>query len=133
MTKKDTHTIPQIEKLILDKLEILKNGETIKEKKQARKELIMLEKLIKDVDYKKFNGRKYPEQLCWHSDRPDLNDKEKKEVYKLIDSVDSPTEGYYFECKNLDQIDLSGVFVSDDRTTEFARTSILDLYKPIHK
>ena len=119
MTNKDTHTIPDVEKLITEKLEILKNGETIGEKRKARKEIIMLEKLLRDIDYKKFNGKKYPEQLCWRSDRPDLNDKEKKEVYKLIDSVETDSmngidEGHVLQNINVN-IDLTGVSVGKTR------------------
>jgi len=121
MTSKDTHTIPDVEKLITEKLDILKNGKTIGEKRKARKEIIMLEKLLRDIDYKKFNGKKYPEQLCWHSDRPGLNDKEKREVYKLIDSVDTPIDSdglnkEYVVLRDIsDVVDLTGVSVGKDR------------------
>ena len=118
MTNKDTHTIPDVEKLITEKLEILKNGKTIGEKRKARKEIIMLEKLLRDIDYKKFNGKKYPEPLYHHDDKP-MN---KKEVYKLIDSVSGQDESSrqtdleYSRHLIMEQdIDLTGVSVGKDR------------------
>ena len=85
-TIKNTHTIPDVEKLIAEKLEILKNGETDELKRKARKEVLKLEKHLRDVDDKLINGKKYPERIYHHDDKP-MN---KKEVLKLIDSVDCP-------------------------------------------
>jgi len=109
MTSKNTHTIPDVEKLITEKLEILKNGKTIQDKRKARKEIIMLEKLLRDIDYKKFNGKKYPEPLYHHDDKP-MN---KKEVLKLIDSTDEHSNNG-MNCYVLDE-DLTGVSVGKDR------------------
>jgi len=114
MTKKNTHTITNLNDMIEANLQILKNGETIKEKREARKKIIMLEKLIKDVDYKLHNGKKYPERL-YHSG-PEPMDKE--EVLKLIDSVDSEPFDRAFEQyeKHIEnRIDLSGVSVGKSR------------------
>ena len=122
---KNTHEVKDIEGLINDKLEILKNGETKKEKVEARRAIIKLEKFYNDITGKKINGKKYPDRM-YHSGPEPMN---VKELYKLIDSVED-TEPFLIENWNIPTLDLSGVFISDDRTTEFARTSILDLYKP---
>jgi len=112
---KDTHSVQGIEDLILEKLDTLKNGETVKEKREARRAIISLEKFYNDIQGKKINGKKYPIR-----EMPPKTTK--KELLELIDSVDTPKEIAY-PISNL-----SGAYISSDRTTEFARTSILDLY-----
>ena len=107
-----------VEGLINEKLEILKNGETKKEKVEARRAIIKLEKFYNDITGKKINGKKYPERM-YHSGPEPMN---VPELLKLIDSVDTPKEVPY------PVSNLSGAYVSDDRTTEFPRTSITDLY-----
>jgi len=117
---KDTHSMQDVEGLIIEKLDILKNGETVKDKREARRAIISLEKFYNDIQGKKINGKKYPTREV-----PPKTTKE--ELLKLIDSVDTPKEVAY-PISNL-----SGAYISSDRTTEFARTSILDLYKPVQQ
>ena len=112
MTIRNTHTMNDLNKLIDEKLAILVNGKSIVEKRKARKEIIMLEKLIKDVDYKLVNGKKYPVNYqTRHADDIPMN---KEELYKLIDSVD-PVENMYEPDELEKQIDLSGVSVGKNR------------------
>ena len=101
----NTHELKDLEKLIFEKLDILQNGETKAEKKKARTEIIRLEKLIKDVNYKKLNGHKYPEHL-YHSDDKPMN---KKEIYKLIDSVENMDNRFNHIIE--EEYDLTGEFV----------------------
>jgi len=114
---KNTHTIPDIEKLMEEKLGIILNGSTLKDKKEAKKQLKLLERHFNDVSAKNENGHKYPEQRIYHSDDKPMD---KKEIYKLIDSVE-PEHGDYNmsfpeqakeNIKN--QLDLSGVFVKEE-------------------
>ena len=118
MTSKNTHTITNLNEMIEANLKVLINGETIKDKREARKKIIMLEKLIKDVDYKLRNGKKDQYRENYKVGLPTT----KKDLLALIDSVKTPKEVAY-PIENL-----SGAYISDDRTTEFPRTSILDLY-----
>ncbi len=91
--KKDTHSIPDLEGLINEKLHIMQNGHTIEEKKKARKEVLRLEKMLKDIDYKSVNGKHYPERIKGLPDDKPMN---KKELFKLIDSVpDQPDRNNY--------------------------------------
>jgi hypothetical protein len=83
MTKKET-TIHDVEGMILERLDILQNGDTQAEKKKARSEIIKLERHIRDVNSKYYNGHKYPERM---KGLPDDKPMDKKEVLKLIDSV----------------------------------------------
>ncbi len=100
----NTHTLKDLEKLIFEKLDILQNGETKAEKRKARNEVIRLEKLIKDVNYKNLNGHVYPEPI-YHSDDKPMN---KEEIFKLIDSVESTDSRFSYVVGDLD---LTGVFV----------------------
>ena len=78
--KQNTHSIVDIEGLINEKLYIMQNGATMAEKKKARTEVIRLEKMLRDIDYKLVNGKKYPERQV----PPKTS---KKELLALIDSV----------------------------------------------
>jgi hypothetical protein len=84
MTKKET-TIHDVEGMILERLNILQNGETKEQKKKARSEIIKLERHIRDVQSKYQNGHKYPERM---KGLPDDKPMDKKELFKLIE------EGY---------------------------------------
>jgi len=111
--KKDTHTISGLNDLIDEKLAILQNGETVKEKREARKQIIMLEKLIKDVNYKIQNGKHYPE----HEVPPKTT---KEELLKLIDSVEVTNEPFKNDASIMEiaynmGVDLSGVSVGKNR------------------
>jgi len=83
MTKKET-TIHDVEGMILERLDILQNGETKEQKKKARSEIIKLERHLRDVQSKYLNGHKYPERMAGLPDDKPMN---KKEVLKLIDTV----------------------------------------------
>ena len=90
MTKKET-TVHDVEGMILERLDILQNGETKEQKKKARSEIIKLERHLKDVHSKYYNGHKYPERMAG---LPDDKPIDKKELFKLIDSVgDYGTDG----------------------------------------
>jgi len=80
---KTTDTIEHVEGMILERLEILKNGETKEQKRKARSEIIKLEKHLRGVNDKYINGHKYPERLKGFPDDKPMN---KTEVLKLIDS-----------------------------------------------
>ena len=118
MTNKTTDTIQAVETMIMKRLEILKNGETNELKRKARKEILKLEKHLRDVDDKLINGKKYPERIYHHDDKP-MN---KTEVLKLIDSVSGQDESsrqtdleYWNHFINEQDIDLTGVSVGRDR------------------
>jgi hypothetical protein len=81
---KNTHTIPDIEKLMEEKLGIILNGSTLKDKKEAKRQLRLLERHFNDINSKNENGHKYPEHRIYHSDNKRMN---KEDIYKLIDSV----------------------------------------------
>jgi len=81
---KNTHTIPDIEKLMEEKLGIILNGSTLKDKKEAKRQLRLLERHFNDIQSKNENGHKYPEQRIYHSDNKPMN---KEEIFRLIDSV----------------------------------------------
>jgi len=131
MVNKTTDTIQSVETKLTNELAILKypnvGGER---KKSARITVKRYEKHLRDVSDKQINGKVYPKPLCFCDDKP-MN---KIEVLKLIDSVDAPEHNQFrllqlqMEQEKLKGLDITGLFVSDDRTSEFARTSILDLY-----
>ena len=112
--KKDTHSMQDVEGLILEKLDILKNGETKKEKNEARRAIINLEKFHNDITNKKINGKKYPIK-----EKPPKISKE--ELLKLIDSVEPPEHNQFrllqlqTEQAELKGLDLSGVSVGKNR------------------
>ena len=117
MKQKDTHSIPDIEGLIHEKLHIIQNGATMKEKKKARTEVIRLERMLRDVSNKHINGKKYPERIKGLPDDKPMN---KTELLKLIDSVESKPrcdwpnteESTFWGNPELDE---SGVSVGKDR------------------
>jgi len=82
---KTTDTVEHVEGMILERLEILKNGETKEQKHKARSEIIKLEKHLKGVNDKYQNGHKYPERMKGFPDDIPMN---VEEVLKLIDSVE---------------------------------------------
>ena len=112
MTNKTTDSIQAVETMIMKRLEILKNGETNELKRKARKEILKLEKHLRDVDDKLINGKKYPERM-YHSGPEPMN---KKEVLKLIDSVDVPVDvSAKEELETKYSLDLTGVSVGKNR------------------
>jgi len=110
MTNKTTDTIQAVETMIMKRLEILKNGETNELKRKARKEILKLEKHLRDVDDKLINGKKYPERM-YHSGPEPMN---KKEVDDLIDTV-AVQFNKEFERTKMYKEDLTGVSVGKTR------------------
>jgi len=110
MKGKET-TMHDVEGMIYERLDILQNGKTQIEKKKARSEIIKLERHIRDVNSKYYNGHKYPERMKGF---PDDKPMDKKEVLKLIDSVPDEQHRNWegLDTQDYDQeIDLSGVSV----------------------
>jgi len=110
---KNTHSIPDIEKLMEEKLGIILNGSTLKDKKEAKRQLRLLERHFNDIQSKNENGHKYPEHRIYHSDDKPMN---KEEIYKLIDSV--PNSDSYYDWDGIKddvydyrKLDITGVFV----------------------
>jgi len=89
MTKPKETTIHDVEGMILERLNILQNGETKEQKRKARSEIIKLERHLRDVNNKYQNGHKYPERLKGLPDDKPMNF---KELEKLIDSVPNGDE-----------------------------------------
>ena len=109
MNKTDTHSVQQVQTLYDNELQILKDPNVGKErKKESVKKLKRYGNFLKDIDFKDLNGKKYPEQVCWKDDKQ----MDKKEVYKLIDSVDTAVIDN--RTKILEE-DLTGVSVGKDR------------------
>ena len=112
---KTTDTVEHVEGMILERLEILKNGETKEQKRKARSEILKLEKHLRDVNTKYYNGHKYPERMKGFPDDIPMN---KTEVLKLIDSVSGQDESSLWtdmdwsrRLINEQELDLSGVSV----------------------
>ena len=126
---KTTHSLEQVEALMWKESNILRDPNVGKEaKNKARKRLKLLERHFADCNGKELNGKKYPE-------RQKPVPISKKDLLALIDSVETrPFDeygSYGYKVKQtqikLDRVsDLSGVFISQDRTEEFPRTSILE-------
>ena len=109
MTKTIKDPNQMVEAEVFKMLEILKNGSTQEQKKKARKEIIRLEKHMRDKQEEYYNGHKYPVREV----PPKVS---KKELLELIDSV-GPVENAPFEQYDLDDddLDLSGVSVGKNR------------------
>ena len=117
---KNTHSVTDVEGLINEKLDILKNGKTKEEKRKARKEIIRLERFYNDINSKITNGKKYPNRLPgYKSDVP----MDKEEIYRLIDSVPSIVDDWFRnkysgkidEKEIKKELDTSGVSVGKNR------------------
>jgi len=118
MKNKSMDILQKTEQQLMEELLILKDPNVGKERKtKAKRNIKNYEGYLKDKSNEEINGKHYPTR-----EKPPKISKE--ELLKLIDSVDTPKEVPY-PISNL-----SGAYLSDDRTTEFPRTSILDLYKP---
>ena len=85
-TNKTTHTIHDVDALILEKVILLKTAKG-DEKKKLAKEIRRLEKHFNDCNDKHINGKKYPERMKSLYDPTPQTEKQKKELLKLIDSV----------------------------------------------
>lgn len=109
---KTTHTIQDIEGLMYEYAEKIKNAETKAEKTALYKRLKSLEKHYNNCNEKNINGKKYPTRKV-------PKEISKKELLALIDSVESvdyQSDTYelgrkYYADKISKELDLSGVFV----------------------
>ena len=110
MTKKTTHTIQDVEGLILERLNKLRDSDDKTEQRKLRSEILKLEKHYNDCNGKHINGKKYPVKEV----PPKVT---KKELLELIDSVDSKLVDERCGRGMMDEIDLSGVSVGKDRFT----------------
>ena len=111
---KTTHTIQDVEGLILEKLAQLRDSNNKTEQRQLRSQILKLEKHFNDCNEKHLNGKKYPKKVV-------PKDIPKKELLALIDSVSEldcvdgmMTEGGKENHKRYikKQLDLSGVFIT---------------------
>jgi hypothetical protein len=108
---KQTHTVQDIEKLMYDYVQKIKNAETKTEKTALLKKLKELERHWNSVNDKNINGKKYPVKKV----PPETT---KEELYKLIDDVpDSyPPEAILNgEEICLSRLDISGVSPGKNR------------------
>ena len=106
MTKKTTHTIQDVEGLILERLNKLRDSNDKTEQRKLRSEILKLEKHYNDCNGKHINGKKYPVREI----PPKVS---KKELLDLIDSVgDIPSKKYVNA-----GLDLSGVSPGSNRFT----------------
>ena len=121
---KTTHTIPDVEGLILEKLDKLRDSKDRVEQRKLRAEIIRLEKHHRDCNDKYINGHKYPERMKGFPDDKPMN---KTELNKLIDSVESvdyngpeyePGRKYYANEIN-NRLNLNGVFVTDPTNKDY--------------
>jgi hypothetical protein len=98
---KTTHTLQDVDALLLEKVILLKTAKGKEEKEKLRKQIQKLEKHFNDCNDKQINGKKYP-------DRSKPKPTSKEELFKLIDSVETPESGIQ---GYIDQgLDLTGVF-----------------------
>ena len=114
---KTTHTIQDVEGLILERLEKLRDSKDKKEQRKLRSEILKLEKHFNDCNEKHLNGKKYPE-------RQKPVPISKKDLLALIESgfpedkwkgrTVSLTDVDYYSYNGLD---LSGVFTKGARNT----------------
>ena len=109
---KQTHTIQDVEGLILERLNKLRDSDNKAEQKKLRSEILKLEKHFNDCNGKHINGKKfgYTKEVP-----PKVT---KKELLELIDSVDAPFD-FVTEEKSKDLMnvygDLSGVSPGSNR------------------
>jgi hypothetical protein len=107
----ETHTLTQVEELMIDLSNRIKTAETKTEKKELLKKLKNLERHWNDCSEKHSNGKKYPKKVI-------PKDTPKEELYKLIDSISVyQYDGEDSESNKVDEygIDISGVSVGENR------------------
>jgi hypothetical protein len=110
---KTTHTLQDVDALLLEKVILLKTAKGKEEKEKLRKQIQKLEKHFNDCNDKQINGHKYPEKLKSLYDTSPYTEKQKKEALKLIDSV--PDQGISVIEPLFDELDVSGVSVGKNR------------------
>ena len=104
---KTTHTIQDVEGLILERLEKLRDSKDKKEQRKLRGEILKLEKHFNDCNEKHLNGKKYPV-------RQKPIPISKKELLALIDSVETPeslSNWNHPEVYDHKKLDVTGVFI----------------------
>ena len=106
---KNTHSITDIEGLINEKLYVMQNGSTMAEKKKARTEVIRLEKMLRDIDYKEISGKGYEKRVP-----PKTT---KTELLALIDSIPDSNwvDGEFPKSLIEKELDTSGVSPGKNR------------------
>ena len=106
---KQTHTIQDVEGLILERLNKLRDSNDKAEQKKLRSEILKLEKHFNDCNGKHINGKKfgYTKEVP-----PKVT---KKELLDLIDSVEVDPNEIRFENDFDVYEDLSGVSVGKNR------------------
>jgi len=113
MVSKNTDIIQKAEQQLLEEIQILKDPNVGKERKQkAKKNIKSREKYLRDTSNEEINGKTYPTNYLYHSDDKPMD---KKEIFKLIDSVELNPD---YEALNVttrdfkdEEYDLSGVFI----------------------
>ena len=110
MTKTIKDPNQMVEAEVFKMLEILTNGSTNEQKKKARKEIIRLEKHMRDKQEEYLNGHKYPVKEI----PPKVS---KKELLELIDSVETQESTYWNNRGDYIEhsLDLSGVSPGKNR------------------
>ena len=100
---KETHSIHDVDALLLEKVILLKTSKSKDEKVKLAKEIHRLEKHFNEGNEKHINGHKYPERMKGFPDDIPMN---VEEVLKLIDSVeiDYTVPNHYTDIDNLDGI-----------------------------
>ena len=109
MTKKTTHTIHDIDALLLEKVILLKTAKTMEERIKLNQQIKRLEKHFNDCNEKHINGLKgYTEEVP-----PKVT---KKELLELIDSVPSSNDPRDVDTTDyIRDLDLSGVSPGKNR------------------
>jgi hypothetical protein len=118
MVSKNTDIIQKAEQQLLEEIQILKDPNVGKERKQkAKKNIKSREKYLRDTSNEEINGKTYPTNYLYHSDDKPMD---KKEIFKLIDSVETPDPDGVNEMGQMNSYvvildngceDLSGVFI----------------------
>jgi len=104
-------SLTRIEEMMLEYRNKIKTSVTKGEKKEMLKKLKNLEKHWNNINDKHINGKHYPERM-YHSDTKTMD---KKEIFKLIDSVEDDSLPVEMEMRMDKGIDLSGVSPGKDR------------------
>lgn len=117
-----THSLEQVEALMWKESDILKDSNVGKDrKKEALKKLKLLERHFRDCQDKHTNGHKYAQKLKRLYDPTPQTKKQKEELLKLIDSVETDDTDPVIFKRDVAQdyfdyrLDLSGVSVGKDR------------------
>lgn len=101
---KTTDTKQAVEQKMYNELKIIEDpNASNEEKKAAIRRLKNEQKHLKNVDDKEINGKQYPMKSPHLYDPTPQTEKEKKEILKLIDSVETP-EPIIYEIDDLDGI-----------------------------